>query len=245
MSLILQGDASHVQSARTATVVGIASNGSGAERVETSAPHLFGDTDFVQLRVTISAVAVVQSGTIQVIDSTHFDLVGSTFTATGTGTATDLSLTPAIRVPTDGDEGSLQLSGMLSALQALADRTQALRTLAIDRSVLIAVVTTTSSIPIPPWCTAFLVVGAGGGGGGGGGSCGNNVSASFVSGNVQVPAGSGGAGAPEVLFPVTSIPVGTTRIDVVIGAGGAGGAGVVAGTLPSAAGVGNDGGTTA
>ncbi len=215
MSLVITGDASHVTSL-SATVVGIANNGSGAERVQTSAPHLFGNGDYVNLQVTISAVAVNQYGTIAVIDSTHFDLVGSTYTATGTGTAFDLSLTPQIQVPTDGDTASLQLSGVLSSLQALADRTQALRFVATSRTTLLATVAANAIVPIPAWCTAVLVFGSGGGGGGGSGAQIGTATA------LQIAGGGGGAGAKQaVLF----IPIigGATAIEVSIGGGGAGG----------------------
>lgn len=124
MSLILTGNQANVTSALSATVTALANNGSGAIRATTSGPHLFGSNDRVYMNVSPAAVGLFN---ITVIDSTHFDLQGSTFTATGTGTATDLSLTPQIQVPTDGDTFSAQLSGMLSGLQGVLDRTQALR----------------------------------------------------------------------------------------------------------------------
>jgi len=123
MSLVITGDARNVTAPLSATVTALANNGSGAIRVTTSAPHLFGNADLVYMQ----ASPALGDFFITVIDGTHFDLVGSTYASTGTGTATDLSLTPEIQVPTDGDTFSLQLSGMLSSLQALADRTQYLQ----------------------------------------------------------------------------------------------------------------------
>lgn len=219
MSYVMQDTAANSTTPLAATVVGIADNGSGEMRVQTSAPHLFGQNDFVQLSVTIAAVLTAAYGTIVVIDSTHFDVLGSTFTATGTGTAFDLSLTPQILVPTDGDTGSLQLSGMLSALRGLADRTQALRTYQINRQNVSVTRSTSGSVPIPPWATAIVIHACGGGGGGGGGDYGNNNVA-----NMRF-AGSGGAGAERRSIMVSAIPGGATSIDVVIGAGGAGGSG--------------------
>jgi hypothetical protein len=131
VSLIIPGNPSNITTPLTASVTTIADNGSGAMRVTTAAPHLFGDADSVLMQATGSIVGSPVNGatySVAIIDATHFDLVGTTYTSgTATGTATDFSLTPQILVPTDGDTFSLQLSGMLSALQALCDRTQYLR----------------------------------------------------------------------------------------------------------------------
>ncbi len=118
--LVIPGDARNVTSPLTATVIALANNGAGLIRVHTSSPHFFGNGD----GVFMSAAPAIGQFYIVVIDGTHFDLVGSTYTTTGTGTALDLSLTPQFQAPTDGDTFSQQLSGALSALQALADRTQ-------------------------------------------------------------------------------------------------------------------------
>ena len=239
MSLVIQGNAGNVTTPLTASVVAItaATGGdAGQWRVQTAAPHLFGTGDYVQLVVTISAVTTTAYGNINVIDATHFDVAGTTFTATGTGVANDLSLTPAILVPTDGDEFSLQLSGMLSALQALADRTQALRSMMIARESTFATVTSTGSVPVPPWANAVLLDGCGGGGGGGGGMGG------FSGAQDQLWAGGGGAGARRT----TGIYLlfGATAISVNIGAGGTAGAGQAGGASPVNAGPGGDGGSS-
>jgi hypothetical protein len=124
MSDVLTGNPAHITTPLSATVVGLANNGSGAIRVNTLAAHLFGTSDNVNV---VAGSAVNGVYVISVIDSTHFDLVGSTYVFSASGTATDQSLTPQILVPTDGDTFSQQLSGGLSAIQALCDRTQYLQ----------------------------------------------------------------------------------------------------------------------
>jgi len=120
MSKILSGSPSHLTTPLAATITALANNGSGAIRATTSTPHYFSTTD----RVLITTPILLGTFAIVVINATQFDLVGSTFTATSTGTATDQSLTPAILVPTDGDSFSAQISGLLSAFQGVLDRTQ-------------------------------------------------------------------------------------------------------------------------
>ena len=121
--LVLTGTASAVTSPLTATILSLSNNGSGAVRVLTSAPHLFGNGDTVR----ISDIGhLIGDYVITVVGSTTVDLVGSTDTSTGTGTAKDLSLTPQVQVPIDGMTGSLQQSGMISTFRAILDRTQAL-----------------------------------------------------------------------------------------------------------------------
>lgn len=124
MSAVLTGSASNVTTPLVASVVSLANNGSGAIRVQTSLPHLFGNGDTAAM---ICGPSLQGQFVITVIDSTHFDLVGSTFTSTATGSATDLSLTPQIQCPSDGDAFSAQLSGLLSAYQGTLDRTQFLQ----------------------------------------------------------------------------------------------------------------------
>lgn len=121
--LVLTGTASAVTSPLTATILSLSNNGSGAVRVLTSAPHLFGNGDTVRMS---DIGHLIGDYVITVVGSTTFDLVGSTYTSTGTGTAKDLSLTPQVQVPIDGMTGSLQQSGMLSTFRAILDRTQAL-----------------------------------------------------------------------------------------------------------------------
>ena len=120
MSIVLNGNPGNVTTPLTATITALSNNGSGEIRVTTSAPHLFGPNDYV----TIAVGAFTWTFQITVIDGTHFDLNGSVYNATDTGTATDASLTPQVFVPTDGDTFSQQLSGALSSIQALLDRDQ-------------------------------------------------------------------------------------------------------------------------
>lgn len=226
MSLVLSGNAAHVNVALAATIVGMADNGSGVIRVQTSAAHHFASDDYVHI-TTITTV-IDDYFSITVIDATHFDLVGSTYTGTGTGTAADVSLTPQIQVPTDGDTFSLQLSGMLSALQALADRTQALRKDQVQHKTHVTFVSSSGQVVVPPWAGSFLVLGWGGGGGGGGGMGGRLGFA-----GEQYASGGGGAGAK--LGFALRFAFGATRLDVVIGAGGAGGAGSAGAASPASA----------
>jgi hypothetical protein len=128
MSLIITGSQFNSTSPLQATVTALANNGAGAIRVTTSAPHLFGNGDMVEVFTSAPGLWAV-GFVVAVVDATHFDLVGSTFATTATGFAKDLSLTPQVLVPTDGDSFSLQLSGMLSSQQAILDRTQYLASL--------------------------------------------------------------------------------------------------------------------
>ena len=124
MADVLTGNPSNVTSPLGASVSSLANNGAGLVRVATSTPHLFGSGDIV----IMNAPPAVGGFSITVIDSTHFDLVDSTYTANGTGSVIDISLTPQILVPTDGDTQSAQISGLLSAFQGVLDRTQYLAT---------------------------------------------------------------------------------------------------------------------
>ena len=121
--MILTGTPSNITTALSATITDLANNGSGAVRATTSAPHLFGNGD----TCLIFCGPITGQHVITVIDATHFDVNGSTYTATATGTAVDISLTPQIQIPIDGDTFSAQLSGLVSAFQGLADRTQFLQ----------------------------------------------------------------------------------------------------------------------
>ena len=154
MTLVLNGTPANVTTPITANVSAIANNGSGACRVQTSSPHFFGSGD------SVAAVTQTVRGRFQivVIDATHFDLTGSTFAGTGIGTVTDLSLTPQVLVPTDGDPLSMQLSGLLSAQQAHLDRTQYLQAQAVAESALRA-----QSFPARNWQAAKASSASGGG----------------------------------------------------------------------------------
>jgi hypothetical protein len=125
MPKILTGSPANVLTPFIETITAIANNGSGACRVTTSVAHEFGDGDTVLITGTTQTNLDNLYWTIAVIDATHFDLIGSTFSATHTGTATDVSLLPAIQCPLDGEAPTM--TTMLPVLQALMDRTQFLQ----------------------------------------------------------------------------------------------------------------------
>jgi hypothetical protein len=121
---IYSGNPGNVSSALVRTVSGCANNGSGLIRVTTSTSHLFSSTDTVVVANVLGTTEANGPWTITVIDATHFDLVGSTFTHAfvSGGTATDHSLTPAAELPADGEQATAET--VLAALQLLFDRTQ-------------------------------------------------------------------------------------------------------------------------
>ena len=130
MAIVLSGNPSHITSPLVAQVTTIGNNGSGAIRVYTATPHQFGPGDSVRVYAGSGADGVF---TANIITSTQFDLVGSTYVGGSgdAGFAYDQSLTPPILFPTDGDTFSQQLSGALSGVQALCDRTQYLQQQAV------------------------------------------------------------------------------------------------------------------
>ena len=225
MSIVLNGNASNVTAPLSATITALANNGSGAVRVTTSAPHLFGSNDFVALNTT----EIGGIWQITVIDATHFDVVGSIFIATSAGSAIDLSLTPQVQVPTDGDTFSMQLSGMLSAIQACLDRDQYIaKQLAYACQSLTFTSSGTWTVPAGVNAVTCIGVGGGGGGGGGGASDGTN------------PGASGGGGGGAMLGQqIVSVTPGTV-VSYTIGAGGIGGVGDIADAGAAAGGSGAD-----
>ena len=228
MSTIINGNAANVTTPLSATIAGCANNGAGLVRVATTAPHLFGPADNVVIAGVVGTIEANGTWVITVIDATHFDLTFSTFfnAYVSGGTAIDMSLTPQIQFPTDGDPTDVQLSGLLSGAIMLASWCQYLNLLAnAGNGIESAVIS--GSITIPTLANYALVIMCGGGGGGAGGYPGATTTA------VQSCGGGGGAGAkPSVqLLPVTYPGL----LTVTIGAGGAGGAAGAAGS---------DGGTT-
>jgi hypothetical protein len=230
--LVLSGSAVNVTSPLASSVTGLANNGAGLVRVTTFAPHLYaqGDVVFINCGSTLTGLFP-----INVITSNTFDLQGSTFTSTATGAATDMSLTPQIMCPVDGMPMSAQLSGLLSSLQGIMDRTQYL-TFLLNSGIQSGSAAFTSSgawtCPVSVrWALAVVV---GGGGGGGGGMVGTPTTANQT-------CGGGGGGAADLAIVPLSVTPGTTYT-VTVGAGGTAG---VAGTglgasLPTAGGRGGD-----
>jgi hypothetical protein len=145
MGAVLTGNPANTSSTLSATIASIANNGSGACRAATNAPHLFGNGDSIFVLGTGTAIDNAL-WSIAVIDATHFDLIGSTFVATATGTAIDRSLTPQVLVPSDGDPASAQLSGLVSSVQALLDRTQFL-----NRAAPTLVAAGNVAVPLTSW----------------------------------------------------------------------------------------------
>ena len=123
MGTTLTGNPANITSPLSVNIASIADNGSGACRCTAATTHFFGNGDTVLVTGTGTALDGLR-WVIAVISATVFDLVGSTYTATATGVARDLSFTPQVRVPSDGDPASAQLSGLISCQQALLDRTQ-------------------------------------------------------------------------------------------------------------------------
>jgi hypothetical protein len=212
MSDILNGNAANITSPLARTVTALTSGAGGVVRVTTSVPHLFGPSD----RVYISTAVITGYFTINIIDSTHVDLQGTTYSSTATGTITDYSLTPQILVPTDGDTFSMQISGMLSCLQGLMDRTQWLASQVANLQQ--ASFAGAGTLKVPPgvvWMVAVMCGGGGGGEGGKRGETGGSIAGIY-------PQGGGGAGAPLVCQGFVTSP--GDLLTITPGTGGAGGA---------------------
>lgn len=216
--IILTGNEANVTSPLSATVTNIALVG-GNWRVTTSTAHHFGDRDTVRMIFTASAVNYDFSVQVAIVDATHFDLISppvGTYTG-GTGTAVDMALTPQIQVPTDGDTFSLQISGMLSAIQALCDRTQYLKIIGASPTMVTVTVNATGAIPFPAFVPFAIIEGCGGGGGGGGGAGGSVTT-------TNSPGGGGGGGGARLGRTIIT-PLQGHVYNATIGAGGVRGAG--------------------
>jgi hypothetical protein len=214
MSTVLNGNAANITTPLASTVIGLANNGSGAYRVQTSAPHHYATNDTVGIKTT----GVTGAFAITVIDATHFDLVGSTFgsgTVGASPTCYDHSITPQVQVPTDGDTASLQMSGMLSTIAHLLDRTAFLATHGSGFQE--STFTGSGTYVVPDGCTELLVDGYGGGGGGGGSEGGNTLTTSVPMG------GAGGAGAKRSFVRIDVSP--GDALTITVGAGGTAGTG--------------------
>jgi hypothetical protein len=225
MSDVMTGNAANVTTPLSATVTALSSGPGGVVQVTTASPHLFGSGDTVEV---VTGVISGIYGPITVIDANDFTLPGTTFSSTSTGTASNLSLTPQIQLPTDGDQASMQL-GLLSGLQAILDRTQHLALRGMQK---VYVFNSTTTWTCPPNVYLAFVQIFGGGGGGAGGAAGNDGST-----NSQAVGGGGGAGAPPPVGRWVSVTPGTTYT-ITVGAGGTGGSG---GTISGPPGAGGDG----
>lgn len=131
MSTTYQGTASNVTSPLSATITGVVWNGSTLV-VTTSAAHNFQTGDQIIISGVawgggITPVNNARSNpwTVTVLSATTFGLNSSTnpgSTYVSGGTATDLSLTPATTLPSDGDARSA--ASVNVALETALDRTQ-------------------------------------------------------------------------------------------------------------------------
>jgi hypothetical protein len=118
------GNPANVTTPLVRNVSGATSGSGGQVLIATSVAHLFATGDFVQVAGVTGTTEANGRWSIQLVDSTHFLLLGSSFVHTylGAGTATDTSLLPYFQVPSDGDPATAE--SVLAAIQALADRTQ-------------------------------------------------------------------------------------------------------------------------
>jgi hypothetical protein len=213
--IVLQGNPTNITTGTLSQVITSAVSGSTSTTVTTSGAHLFGNND----QVTISG-ATGMTGLnavwpdITVTGSTTFTLPSSLsgVYAANSGTVTDLSLTPPFQAPIDGMTGSVQLSGLLSSLQTLADRSEFTWRNVLNKGEPVAF-TANGTVAIPPYVKAIIVEMCGGGGGGGDGQAGGTAASQMAG------AGGGGAGAPlvSIVMPITAA---ATTLTVTVGAGG-------------------------
>ena len=193
--------------------------------IQTTTAHLFSTGNVVSISGVLGNLAANGEWSIVVVDSTHFQLVGSSGSGAyaGGGSAVDKSLTPAFQIPSDGDD--FDVASVNVALEALADRTQflqnSIRTVRADSFYIDyaspSVVSASGNLVVPADAIGAVVRGWGGGGGGGGGS--------YAQGTDGLGAGGGGGGgAPEITIPVIPLTPNET-LACVIGAGGNGGTG--------------------
>jgi hypothetical protein len=208
------GNAANVTTPLTATVNG-ATNASPIV-ISTTASHNFNTNDTVTIDFVGGNTAANGTWVITVVDSTHFQLVGSTGSGayTAGGIALDESMTPAFQIPSDGD--AFTASSINASVQALADRTQALA--GRGQSATKIFVNTTVVQWTPP-AGVYIVLAFGFGGGGGGEKPFQNPQ-SVATANSFVAIGAGGGGAPLTVGYIGVNP-GTTY-DVVCGGGGTG-----------------------
>ena len=124
MSTIINGNPANITTPLSATITSAAA-GSGITTCTTSASHLFGPNDTVTISGDTNSTGIDGSWTITVTGATTFTIpYAISGSIGGTVRAKDSSLSPQILWPSDGDPSSVQLSGLLSGGQALADRTQ-------------------------------------------------------------------------------------------------------------------------
>ena len=124
MSTIYTGVPGNVTTPLTATISGITGNTVSPIVFTTSSPHLFGNGDTVVVAGVTGNTAANGTFTITVTGANTFSVpgTGNGTASFGSATLTDISLTPQITIPSDGDVDNS--ASVNVALQALADRTQ-------------------------------------------------------------------------------------------------------------------------
>lgn len=118
------GDPANVSNGLSRTVDNAAAGASSRVRLRTTVAHLFSTNDYVTVSGVTGTIEANGTWKINVIDSTHFDLIGTTFTNAyvSGGTAVDVALTPYGTLPDDGEFGTAV--SIEAFIQMLADRTQ-------------------------------------------------------------------------------------------------------------------------
>ena len=158
MSTNYSGNPGNVTTPLSRTITNVTSSG-GLCLVTTSINHLFGDQDIVAIGAVTGTgglpAAVNGTWAITVVSANTFTLNGSTFAGayTSGGTVVDYSCTPYFQVPSDGDSPTAE--SVLSAFQALADRTAFIQknTLGIRFASLAAA----AAAPLPAKIPFFVV----------------------------------------------------------------------------------------
>lgn len=216
MSLVYTGNPANVTTPLARTIT----NATNATPIviTTSADHLFATFDRVKIEGVGGNTAANGTWAITKLTATTFSLDGSVGNGayTSGGTATNHALTPQFTIPSDGDVPDA--ASVNVALQALADRTQALAARLGAPTVYNIIASGTWTAPAN--ATRALVEMCGGGGGGADGAT-EGVSAT----NHSNCGGGGGGGAQLVARLLEVTPGGI--YDVTVGAAGAanGGAG--------------------
>ncbi len=214
MSTIITGDASTVSNTLAATITG-ATNASPIV-ITTSAAHLFSTYNRVVVSGVTGNTAANGVFTITVLSPTTFSLTGSTGNGAyvSGGTATDVSLTPAFTIPSDGD--AFNAAAFNVAYQTLADRTQFLAQSAVTQPSTWSF--TSSTTAIVPRTGLYEIDCQGSGGSGGGGQAGGT---SQEAGGGGAAGGAGGRSIARVALTAGDV------LTITIGASVSGGAGQI------------------
>lgn len=223
------GNPANVSDSLQRTITGCSSGTGGAVRVQTSVAHLFATNDYTRVASVVGTTEANGVWQLNVIDATHFDLVGTTFANAyvSGGTATDISLTPFFQMPNNAEPGTVE--SILAAISTLADRTQFLQHRAFTATAIGMANLDTYTSPASGEQRIGILDISGGGGGGGGGH--NGITTADWS---DTGGGAGSSGARKL---VAFLIPNSTVFTATVGAGGAGGTG---GAPPTNGGDGGD-----